>query len=236
MPNDLLVPEQFKRALPVRMHKAVSQKLMDQINTTISDPVILESFRENLLGLSSVLAQGKFKMASYICAIKYVSYRLMGTGITDSYLNTFPGKHKDFVTRQVPAKTISSYASAYNKTKLVYLLLEQTLVPTHILNAPLFQAALNVQAALMIDSNVSPKVRSDAANSLLTHLKQPETQKIELDIGLKEDDSIKQLRQTTLALARQQQAMIESGDASVGGIAGSKLVPVERDVEEAEIV
>jgi hypothetical protein len=107
------------------------------------------------------------------------------------------------------------------------------MVPTHILNAPLFQEALNVQAQLMRTA-VSEKVRTDAAANLLATLKPPEVKKIELDIGHKEDDTIKQLRETTLKLVRQQEEMIKDGSASTRSIAESKLI--SDDIEDGEIV
>ena len=105
-------------------------------------------------------------------------------------------------------------------------------MPSYVLNQDLYQKALNVQAELMITAK-SEKVRSDAANSLLTHLKMPETQKVELDIGVKEDGSIAALRATTLELARQQRLMVEAGALNAQQVAHSKLQVV--DVEAKEI-
>ncbi len=233
MSNPLLSEDEFKQVMPAKMRKSISPELMSQINTTISDPVILETFRDNLLSYATVLKEGKFKMSQYICAVKYVSFKLMGDSNKDAYIKTFPGKYARMVNDGVSSKQIASYSTAYNKSKLVNLMFAQSMVPTHVLNAPLFQQALNVQAELMLGAN-SEKVRSDAASSILMHLKPPETQKIELDIGVKEDESIQALRETTMALARQQQRMIEDGSASVGAIASSKLI--EADVQEAEVV
>jgi hypothetical protein len=93
-----------------------------------------------------------------------------------------------------------------------------------VLNADLYQKALNVQASLMNDPDVSPKVRTDAANSLLTHLKAPEAIKIELDIGIKENSAIEELRAATLALAAQQRESIIRGAATVEGVAHSRII------------
>jgi hypothetical protein len=232
--SDLLSEAEFKQVMPTTMRKNISVELMKQINTTISDPIILETFRDNLLGFASVMQQGKFKMPNYICAVKYVSFKMMGDTNKDAYVKTFPSKYQKFLNDGVHEKDIASYSTAYNKSKLVNLIFEQSMIPTHVLNAPLFQSALNVQAALMMDKDVSPKVRSDAADSLLTHLKPPKVKKMELDISLKEDDSIKALRETTTALARQQRLMIEDGSASVGSVAASTLVQAE-EIEEAEL-
>jgi hypothetical protein len=78
----------------------------------------------------------------------------------------------------------------------------------------------------------SDKVRCDAANSLLTHLKMPEVTKVELEIGVREDSSIAALRETTLALSRQQRLMVEAGMMNAQQVAHSKLVI---DVEAKEI-
>ena len=121
------------------------------------------------------------------------------------------------------AKDIASYVTAYNKSKLVNLIFEQTLIPSHVLNQDLYQRALNVQADLMINAK-SEKVRCDAANSLLTQLKAPEVKKVELDIGVKEDGLIAALRATTLELARQQRLMVESGAMNAQEVAHGKLI------------
>jgi len=57
----------------------------------------------------------------------------------------------------------------------------------------------------------SEKVRSDAANSLLTHLKKPETKQIELNIGIKEDSGMDELRGKLREMAELQQSLIEKG-------------------------
>lgn len=121
--------------------------------------------------------------------------------------------------------------TAYNKSKLVNLIFEQTLIPSYVLNQDLYQKALNVQAELMISAK-SEKVRCDAANSLLSHLKMPETQKVELNLGIKEDSSIAALRQATMELVRQQRLMVEAGAMNAQEVAHSKVVV---DVEAKEV-
>ena len=227
-----LTVEQFKQCLPDKVKKSINQELIDQINTTLSDPELFESYRDNLLSYTKVMADGRFKVSSYVDAVRYVSHKLMGSTNIEAYTKTFPDKYARFVQQGVQAKDIASYVTAYNKSKLVNLIFEQTLIPSYVLNQDLYQKALNVQADLMITSK-SDKVRCDAANSLLTHLKMPETQKIELEIGVKEDSSIQALRDSTMALARQQRMMMEAGAMNAQDIAHSKLQIV--DVEAVEI-
>ena len=219
----MLTIEQFKSALPDKVRKTVNQELIDQINTTLNEPELYESYRDNLVSYTSVMADGKFKISSYIEAVKYVSHKLMGCTNIDAYTKTFPAKYARFIAQGVSAKDIASYVTAYNKNKLVNLIFEQTLIPSYVLNQDLYQKALNVQADLMMNAK-SEKVRCDSANSLLTHLKMPETQKVELEIGVREDSTIAALRATTMELAKQQRLMVESGAMNAQDIAHGKLI------------
>lgn len=226
-----LTIDQFKLALPDKVKKSVNQELIDHINKTLSEPELYEAYRENLLSYTKVMAEGKFKISSYVDAVKYVSHKLMGCTNIEAYTKTFSDKYQNFLLQGVVAKDIASYVTAYNKSKLVNLIYEQTLIPSYVLNQDLYQKALNVQAELMVSAH-SEKVRSDAANSLLTHLKMPEVTKVELDIGIKEDGSIAALRATTLELARQQRLMVEAGVMNAQQVAHSRLV---LDVEAKEV-
>ena len=220
---EALTIEQFQRALPDKVKPTINQELIDKINTTLTEPELYEAYRENLVSYTQVMNDGRFKVTNYIDAVKYVSHKLMGCTNIDAYSKTFPDRITRFQNQGTSAKDIASYVTAYNKSKLVNLILEQTLVPSYVLNQDLYQKALNVQADLMISAR-SEKVRSDAANSLLTHLKMPQTQKVELNLGIKEDSSIQALRETTMALAEQQKRMLQAGAMNAEQVAHSKLV------------
>ena len=227
--------DEFKAALPEKVRKSVNQDLIDQINSVLSEPELYEQYRENLLSYTKVMADGKFQVPQYLSAVKYVSFKLQGASNIEAYSKTFPEKIQRFTQQGVSAKDIASYVTAYNKSKLVNLLFEQTLVPFWVLNQDMYQKALNVQAELMMSAN-SEKVRTDAANSLLTHLKPPEVKKVELDIGTKEDSSISQLRQATIELARQQKMLLEAGMANAQEIAHSHVIKREAiDVVAREV-
>ena len=230
----MLTPEQFKEVLPAQMKGSVNQIIIDKINDTLSNPDTMEMLRDNLIGYTSVMQQGKFKVANYIDAVKYVSYKVMGDTNLNAYIRTFPDKHADFVARGVAPKDIASYITAYNKSKLVNLIYEQTLVPVHILNADLFQKAINTQAQIMLDEDVSAKVRTEAANSLMTHLKRPETKKIELDITHKEDSAISLLREQTAKLVEQQRQGIATGQVKPEDAVNTPLV-LEAEFEETTV-
>jgi hypothetical protein len=232
--SDMLTIEQFTKVLPKKMKTTVSPALIDKINNTISDSIFMETYRDNLLSFTSVMTDGRFKIQQYLDAVRYVSFKLYGSSNIDAYIKTFPDRYQHFITIAISEKDISSYVCAYNKTKLVNLILEQTLIPVHILNADIYQKAINVQAELMLTSN-SDKVRTTAADSLLNHLKKPEAAKVELDITVKHDSAIDDLRASTLELVKAQKALIASGGSTAQQIAHSKLTVAE-EKDEGTIV
>ena len=98
---DALTVDQFKEALPARVKKSVNQELIDKMNTTLGDPDMYEVYRENLLSYANVMQDGKFKLSSYIDAVKYVSQKLMGKTNMAAFTATFPDKIQDWMARGV---------------------------------------------------------------------------------------------------------------------------------------
>lgn len=222
----MLTVAEFQDALPDKMKKNVSQALVDQVNQALSSPEEMEYYRNNLLGYTSVLSEGKFKLTDYVNAVRYVGFKVMGLTNIDSYTKTFPDKIARFNQQGVSAKDVSAYVSAYNKSKLVNLVYGQAIIPLHVFNQDLAQKAVMVLAELMQTAN-SEKVRSDSANALLNHIKPPEVKKVELDVGFKEDDSLKALKEKLAQLAEYHQQGIANGTQTVLQVAESVLVPRE---------
>lgn len=227
---DPITLESFRKALPPKVKKSVNQSLIDKINRTLAEPEMYEQYRENLISYASVMNDGRFKATSYIDAVKYVSHKLMGKTNMDAYRVTFPHKIQRFQDRDVAAKDIASYVTAYNKSKLVNLIMEQSIIPSWVLNQDIYQKAINVQAELMLTAK-SEKVRSDAAAHIMKELKQPETAKVELDVTVKEDSSIDQLRRATLDLVARQREALRAGAMNAQEVAHSTVV-IEGESED----
>jgi hypothetical protein len=213
----------LQTAMPPQIKGKVTESLVDLVNNIQADDEFRETYRENLISYSSVMREGRFTIEQYLSAVRYVSYKVMGDTNIRSYMRTFPDKYARFKANGVADKDIASYVTAYNKSKLVNLIYDQTMVPTHVLNADLFQRALNTQADLMINA-ASEKVRSDAANSLLTHLKPPETRKLELQVSQKESSVIDELRRATMEHAKVLKESIAAGAISAKDVAQGNLV------------
>lgn len=219
----------LSEALPSQIRGKVNQKLVDTVNQLVQDPEMREIYRENLLSYTNVLDKGKFKLTSYLDAVRYVSYKLLGETNIKSYIKTFPQKYTNWKATGVKDADIAKYVHGYNKSKLVNLIWEQSMVPFHVINQDARQKALNVQIELMMNAN-SEKVRSEAANSVLNHLTPPASNKMELEISHKDTNELKDLRNAVQDLATAQKQAINSGIMSAKEVAHS--VVIEGEAEE----
>lgn len=225
----LMTLDEFKTALPAKLKRTVSKDTLDHVNQVLNEPEMYEFYRNNFIDYSHVLATGRNSVEEYVNAIKYCSFKIAGYSNKDSYIKTFPARYKQHMANGVNEKDLASYISAYNKTKLVSAILEQAYIPTWLLNQDAVQEAINTQVALMRTAE-SEKVKSDAANSLLNHLKPPEKSKIELDIGVKQDvNQIEQLRNAIKDLTEAQKQSITSGVKTVSKVAESKIIEHQED-------
>ena len=224
-----LTVDVVKSAVPRSLRGNITKELVDNLNKISNDPDVGEEFRENVIGYADVMKSGNYRMDDYISAVKYIGYKLRGDTNIAAYTKTFPDRVKRYHGNGVT--DISPWVTSYSKSKLVNEMLGRSMVPTHILNADVHQKAINVLANLMVTAH-SEKVRSDSANSLLTHLKPPETAKIEIDMNVTKQDGIEDLTKATMELVKNQRLAIEAGARTAKDVAHSKLVI---DVE-AEII
>lgn len=231
MSNQLTV-DQLQTAMPTQIKGKVTQDLVDTFNNMAMDDEFRENYRNNLISYTSVMQDGKFTMEQYLNAVRYVSFKLMGDTNIKAYMRTFPTKYANFKSKGVKDKDIASYVTAYNKSKLVNLIYEQSIIPTHVLNADMFQEALNVQADLMMNAK-SEKVRSDAANSLLGHLKPPENKKLEIEVSQVESSVVDDLRRATQEHAKVLRQNIAAGALSVRDTAEATVV-IDAEYETVE--
>jgi len=236
--------DELKGAVPKHSRGLINQRIVDVFNALELDEGedFAEHYKQNFVSMSSIMKTGKFSTKDYINAVKYVSHKLLENSDIDAYHMTFPDRYNRLMNKwleqglaedEIRGSKISPYVTAYKKTELVTKVLEQSLVPSRILNAPMFQDALNVQASLMYTAR-SEQVRSQAAESVMKYTMSPEVQKIELEIGIKGQDEILALRTEMHRLAEQQRGTIVSGTNTSLQIAEQKLL--HDIVEDAEII
>lgn len=220
--------EQLKAVMPARQKQNITQGLVDGLNQMMIEPEYREHFRDNLLSYADVLQDPTTTLKGYIRAVKYVSYKVMGFTNQEAWIKTFPERYQRLCDEDKPEAYLRSLVCAYNKGQIVNRILEQTMVPTWVLNADLFQKALNTQAVLMTSAK-SEKVRSEAANSILNHLKRPEAAKLELDMTIKQDDSITKLSEAMGKLVDAQADAIRRGEKTVIEVAEGNIIDMEKE-------
>lgn len=206
----MITVQSLKQALPANTKLTVSQSLVDQLNAVTSDPILAEHIRDNFISYNTVLQDGKYTTEEYLNAITYCTYKVMGLTNKDAYINTFPQRHQQLVARGASAKDISAYVAAYHKGKLVMAILDQAYVPIWLVNQDNYQKAINVQVNLMKNAQ-SELVRTQAANSILTHLAKPKDAMPQVAIQINQNTGMNELLDTLAALAEKQVNLIDNG-------------------------
>ena len=202
--------DELDAALPLSLKGKMTPEIANNLNTIITDPQVAQAFRDNFVSYTNVLKEGKFKLESYMDAVAYVSFKLMGYTDRECYQRTFPNRYAELVAKGTSAKDIAAYVSAYNRGILVNKVLEQTLIPTYVLNQDVYQKAINTQADLMVNGK-SEMVRMKAADSILNHLKRPEASKVEISMGVVDSQEMDDLKKAMLDLTHNQRTLIERG-------------------------
>lgn len=227
----MLTVESLKKCLPKSLKTNATQELVDSINAAGSNEEERRQIQENVLGYMGILGSGNYKTEDYIAAVKYVTYKLMGRSNIVAYTATFPARYSRLVALGTSEKDIAAYVTAYNKNKLVNLILEQSLIPTWIINQDVYQKAINTQAEIMLNSK-SDMARVQAANSILTHLKRPEAVAPLVNINIKETSGMSELKDLLGSLAHRQKDLIKKG-GTAKEIAEQRLV-IEGSAVEVE--
>ena len=201
----------LKESLPPALRTFATQELADKIDSITTDPLFANSIKENFITYTHVLQEGKYKMDDYLNAVTYVSFKLMGYTNQEAYFKTFPNRYANLLAQGKDEKTISSYVRAFHKGKLVNKIMEQSIIPSWVLNQDAYQEAINKNVQLMRTAK-SEKVQAMAADSLLKHLSKPEVNDAPLiNIDMREGSGLDELRDALTSLAQKQKELIMNG-------------------------
>lgn len=228
---NLLTRKQLQDIVPETQRSAITDQLVDTINTISKDPIQAEAIRENIIKYSKVLYEGQFRIKDFISAVQYVSYKLMNYTNEESYKRTFPDRYEVLRAKGASRKDISSYVSMYHKNAIVTKLLEKAYIPIWLLYQDYFTDALEVNVTIMNDEDVSPKVRVEAANSVMTQLQRPKEATLNLNVSDTSDTSMKEMKDLLVRLAQTQQNKIVGQEISTKEIAAMKIIKSEGDDE-----
>ena len=232
------VTEEYMAAIsPRKLSKKALKVATDMMNQAIEgmDDGLGVHFRDQCIDLIGCLrGESVHSLQQYYSAVKFLVHRMAGDSLVRAYTKTFPDRVAEMQAKGTPESFLHSYASIYNKTQLVVELQGRMLIPSHIMYHDYFHMAVKTQVEIMTDTTVSPKVRSDAANSLMTHLKAPEVAKAELEVKVEDNSVVEQLKGALFSLASQQKKMIDLGEASVIEVSKEKIYAEGDDNEPSK--
>lgn len=239
VPESFVTVDELISAVPIQYKGVISAKAVKDINMLQLDEDFRDMYKDNLILFAGVLDEGKFHITKYYDAVRYASHKLLGKTNTAAFSATFAAKCGRWRTEGKTDKEISSYVHAYSTNKLVSLITNQSIIPLYIANLGSAQLAIDLLLDVIQseEEKVSPKVKIEAANMILTHLKIPEVEKIQISVNTTVDtgsDAIADLTSALDSLTTQMQTSIKAGAITADALAGSPLI--EGEYEEAVIV
>ena len=222
----------FLRSLPTGLQRSYNKELQDKVREFLHDDDLVENYKNNLLTMTPVLEAGSIRLKTYVNAVAYVSCKLLGYNNDKSFRRVFKKKVKQWEDYGRTKKQISRQVYAYNRTKLVVELLGTTLMPIHVINYRHLQTAIDRQVELLTCGNHTVEQR--AADSLMTHLKVPESLEVEHNIKLEGTSMMNSLLEATQKLAAAQRTAIEMRQSTAGEVASVRIIAAEFEEKEDE--
>ena len=237
--NKLITIEDVQRGLPSRKN-AVTNEIVEILNQSVNEPEFQgESLLQTAITYENIMTKNRAGIREYVDAIRFCAYLIsMEDNYTEAYKRTF--SYRDFVkermnvdTKSVKYAELTSAASRYKRnSKLVADLLTYSQAPMEIMFLGLRYKAVGVLADVMMNAR-QDRDKINAAKELLAATKGPETQKIELDIGVKENSAIANLNEQLSVLAGKQKMLLEAGARDLSDFGSMKVK--QEEIVDAEL-
>ena len=169
--------------------KTINEGTVKLLNETLANPDFNPStFIKHIVDYQNVMINSGASMKEYLNAVKFCAYLESEMSIVEAYRRARAGDK--FVQDRINAKSdttayaeLAFQAQRYKKSKLVRELLTQTDMPLYLMFQASRYKAVATLAREMEEAPLS-KDRIAAADKLLTHVKPPETQNVELQVGM----------------------------------------------------
>ena len=234
-----LTVEQLQRAIPSRKN-TITPDLVKVINEVSKEPEFQgESLLTVMLTHQGAMEKHRASVQDYIYALRFCAYLITEEdNLVNAYRRAFADR--EFVYSKAGCKTdspeyaaLTSAASRYRRNnKLVADLLVYSQAPLEIMFLGWRYKAVGVLADTMMNAKLD-RDKINAAKELLVATKGPETKRIELDIGVKENSAIASLNEQLSVMAGKQVMLLESGARELSDF--GSLKPKQEDVVDAEI-
>ena len=222
-----LTVDELKKKFP-RKKSSITQEVADMINAAMNDPEFdTSTIVGDMITFENVMHVHSLSMEEYIDAIRYCAYLQSNPDSKlEAYKRTF--SRRNFVDSKWEAKpgtneykALTAAATRYDALPHITKIKTQALVPMHILFGGYGMQAVMVLATEMTTAP-QPRDRISAAKELLAAIKAPENIKIDLDIGVKENNAIQSLNDQLAEIASRQMVHLQAGTGSLEQFGGMK--------------
>ena len=202
--------EELKVMMPSKKKKFMNQELVDMINDAETRGDFEGEFEKKVISYSSILTQGRYKTKDYIAAVEFVTYYLGGDEQAEAYIKAFPSKVKK---RVLEGKTpyATGAPSMYFSGQLVQGILAQAQMSVRMRHYNKIDFAVETLFELATSGTATDRTRMESADKLLTHLKEPDQSKVEMEVSIKKDEGGIALEKKMLEVATLQKEAYEKG-------------------------
>jgi len=233
--------EEIWELLPRSIRNRVPRRFVEKYANTEIDENFSDIFVENFFSYMHLIGTNvRTNFKHYINAIKFVTYTNTGANKLEAYAAVFPEKYK-LCMEEMPQpegehkfkRMVYSYATS----KTVSELTQQTTVPAWLVNAPVFQLAVNESVRIMLDDETPVDIKQKAADSLMARLQQPEVLKVEHSLNQDTGSSpVDEYEKASRKLAETMRLAISEHGLDSNNIVNLSLKEKEKNVTEAELV
>lgn len=230
--------DQLKKLFPKRK-ESITDELVDIINEANNTPFFSgDEFMDTLITYKDVMEKNKASLKDYMVAIKFCAYlESEDYNLTEAFKKSHA--HTDFVKERLDSPTNSSKykeltnaASRYRKRPIVKQILTQSQLGLYLMFQGETYKAINVLSDIMVNGR-SEMARVAAAKEILANVKPPETHKIELDIGIKNNDAMLELNAQLAEFAVNSIEHLKSGKVDLRVLGAMKTK--DEDIIEGEV-
>lgn len=231
--------EDMKRLFP-KKKESITEELITIINDANNNPFFSgDEFMNNILTYKDVMEKQKASLKDYLAAIRFCAYlESEDYNLTEAYKKShchteFVRERLDSPTNSAEYKSLTNAASRYRKRPLIVQILTQSQLGLHLMFQGEQYRAINVLSDIMVNGK-SEMARVAAAKELLANTKAPETHKIELDIGIRNESAMESLNAQLAQFAVESMNQLMAGKTDLKTLGSMTVIEDNEEIIDAD--
>ena len=232
--------DDMKRLFP-KKKESITEELITIINDANNNPFFSgDEFMNNILTYKDVMEKQKASLKDYLAAIRFCAYlESEDYNLTEAYKKShchteFVRERLDSPTNSAEYKQLTNAASRYRKRPLIVQILTQSQLGLHLMFQGEQYRAINVLSDIMVNGR-SEMARVAAAKELLANTKAPETHKIELDIGIRNESAMESLNAQLAQFAIESMNQLKAGKTDLKTLGSMKVIEDSEEVIDVDV-